>query len=154
MDASEKAKEIIEKIIYITIATASKEAEPWNTPVLAAYDEQYNFYWTSMANTQHSQNIRVNPKVYLSIFDSTVKPGEAGGVYVKASAVELSDPAEIERAVALVYKRKNKPIKMVEEFLGESPKRIYKAIPEKFWINLDVDIKNNPLDPKKEITLP
>ena len=38
------AKKIIEEIWYITIATASKNSIPWNSPVYFAYDEDYNFY--------------------------------------------------------------------------------------------------------------
>jgi len=30
------AKEIIERVIYLTVATASKEGELWNTPVYDA----------------------------------------------------------------------------------------------------------------------
>ncbi|MBI2327880.1 pyridoxamine 5'-phosphate oxidase family protein [Candidatus Curtissbacteria bacterium] len=41
-DLAEKAKQIISKIIYITIATTSKDGQPWNSPVYSAYDDKYN----------------------------------------------------------------------------------------------------------------
>lgn len=153
IDRVARAKEIFSNIRYITISSASVEGEPWGTPVLAAFDEQYNFYWTSLNNTRHSKNIEENSKVYLTCFDSTVLPGEGGGVYVKAQASEITDLVEIERAMELVYARKNKPNRGVEEFQGDSIKRMYKAIPEKFWISLDIDVKNDPMNHKKEITL-
>ncbi len=66
---TKKARAIIEKIIYITIAT---EALPWNTPVYADFDEQYNFFWKSGKNSQHSKNIKENNTVFIAIYDSTV----------------------------------------------------------------------------------
>jgi nitroimidazol reductase NimA-like FMN-containing flavoprotein (pyridoxamine 5'-phosphate oxidase superfamily) len=153
MDRVARAKEILERIRYITLATASVDAEPWSTPVTAAYDEQYNFYWTSMAATQHSQNIRANSRIYFSVFDSNAPLGAGGAVYVKAQATELTDPAEIEKAVAVLYVRKNKPARQPEEFLGESPKRMYKAVPEKVWVNLDEEVRIDPINARKEIAL-
>ena len=153
IDRVAKAKEILNNIRYITISSASSEAEPWGTPVLAAFDEQYNFYWTSLNSTQHSKNIQDNPRVYLTCFDSTALPGEGGGVYIKARAEEMTDLSEIKRAVEVLYTRKNKPLRQAEEFVGDSVKRMYTATPEKFWISLDIDVKNDPMRAKKEINL-
>ena len=153
MDRVARAKEIISQIKYVVIATASKDAQPWNTPVTAAFDETYNFYWTSMANTQHSKNIRENANVYIVIFDSTVPQNEGGAVYVKAVARELTDPAEITSASKILYARKQKPPRGVEEFVGDSPKRLYKAAPEQTWVNLDEDLKDPTKNPKIEISL-
>jgi nitroimidazol reductase NimA-like FMN-containing flavoprotein (pyridoxamine 5'-phosphate oxidase superfamily) len=153
MDRTARAREIIESVRYITLATASPDAEPWSTPVTAAHDKDYNFYWTSMAGTQHSQNIRENPRIYFTIFDSTAPIGAGGGVYVKARATELSDPEEIRSAAEILYIRKNKPTREPQEFLGDSPKRMYKAIPEQVWVNLDEEVRNDPINVRKEITL-
>lgn len=154
IDRVAKAKEILSNIRYVTIASASIDAEPWGTPVLAVFDDLYNCYWTSLNNAQHSKNIQENSQVYLTCFDSTVLPGEGGGVYIKAQAVEMSDPAEITKVSKLLYARKNKEVRKAEEFLSDSLKRIYKATPQKFWINLDIDVKNDPMRQKKEIVLP
>ncbi len=136
MDAAAKAKEIIEKVRYITLATVSEEAQPWGTPVLAAFDDRYNFYWTSMADTQHSKNIRANAAIFFTIFDSTPMPGENEAVYVKAKAFELSNQTEIQQAAVLVYGRKNKEAPTAQTFLGDSFKRLYKATPERIWVKV------------------
>ncbi len=151
MDRVTRAKEIVSKIVYVTIATSSKEAEPRSTPVHAAFDDLYNIFWTSFSDTQHSKNIRENPRVYISIYDEGISQGD--GIYVKAKAVELSDPLEIENAVALVYGRKEKTPRNAEEFMGESMRRMYKATPEQFWVSLDEDVKKDPATSKKEISL-
>ncbi len=153
MDRAQKAKEIISNILYVTIATASKTGEPWNTPVYSSFDENYNFFWASWVGAQHSKNIRENPAVFLVIYDSTVPEGKGEGVYIKAKAQELTDIREIEAAAERHYARKNKTPRKAEEFLGDYPRRMYKAVPEQAWVNLDADVKGNHIDTRKEITL-
>lgn len=153
MDNAEKAKNIISKILYITIATASKDGKPWNSPVYSAFDENYNFFWTSSPLAQHSRNIEENNDVFIVIYDSTVREGAGEGVYIQAKAFELNGEKEIERALQFLYARKNKPAKPVSEFVGGSPRRVYKAVPGKFWINTDEKIDGYHVDKRVEVKL-
>jgi len=155
-DLVQRAKEIIQKIIYITIATADDKGQPWNFPVYSAFDEKYNFYWNSWKENQHSKNIAVNPKIFLVIYDSTVPEGTGEGVYIQAKAQILTNEKEIERARALLEKRKTKPsdkLRSSKEFLGNYPRRVYKAVPEKVWMNGEGDIDGNYIDIRTEIDL-
>src|SRR3989344_4776521 len=104
----EKAHRIIEKILYITIATVSKDGRPWNSPVYCAFDEDYNFYWASWRENQHSKNIKENNNVFIVIYDSTVPEGTGEGVYVQAKAYELNDGEEIKHALKYLDGRVNK----------------------------------------------
>ncbi len=154
MDSNiEKAKAIISEIIYITIATSSKDGQPWNTPVYSAFDQEHNFYWASDQNGQHSKNIRENSNVFLAIYNSTVPEGTGEGVYVKAVASELSDPDEITKALSFLYSRKNKVPRDAKEFIGHYPRRVYKAVPEKFWINGAGNVNGNYIDIRVEVDL-
>lgn len=155
-DLTPKAKEIIEKILYITIATASKKGEPWNSPVYSAFDENYNFYWASDQNGQHSKNIAENSKVFLVIYDSTAPEGTGEGVYVQAEAHMLSDEKEIAHGLSYLDGRVNKkkdPNTRVAQFQGENPRRIYKAVPEKVWVNVDGDVNGKYIDIRVEVDL-
>lgn|SRR3990167_5091914 len=155
-DLSEKAKKIIEKILYITIATVSKDGQPWNSPVFSAYDESYNFYWNSWKENQHSKNIAENNKVFIVIYDSTVPERMGEGVYIQAKAFMITDEKEIEEARMLLSKRKSKPsskLRSPAEFLGEYPRRVYKAVPEKVWVNGNGDINGNYIDIRTEVSL-
>ena len=149
-----KAKEIISKILYITIATSTKDGTPWNSPVYSAYDEDYNFYWASDQNGQHSKNIKENDKVFLVIYDSTALEGTGEGVYVQAQAHMLTVEKEILEALEVLDKRvgKNKE-RDAKKFLGEYPRRVYKAVPEKVWMNGDGDINGNYIDIRIEVEL-
>ncbi|MBI2028282.1 MAG: pyridoxamine 5'-phosphate oxidase family protein [Candidatus Levybacteria bacterium] len=82
-ELNKRAREIIAKILYITIATSTKDGIPWNSPVYSAFDESYNFYWISWLENQHSKNIKDNNQVFIVIYDSTVPEGMGKGVYIQ-----------------------------------------------------------------------
>ncbi len=153
-ELAKRAKEVIQKILYLTIATANNKKEPWNSPVYSAFDENYNFYWASWAENQHSKNIRENKNVFVVIYDSTVPSGTGFGVYMKGKAhqLEKENLDEIKSAIDVLYRRKNKTPRRPEEFLGEYPRRIFKFVPEQIWVNDDGDINGNYVDIRIEIT--
>ncbi len=153
MNSTTKAKELIKKIPYITIATISKDGHPWNAPVFAAYDENYNFYWGTDKNSQKSKNIVFNKNVFLVIYDSNDHPGEGFGVYIKAVAEELTDPKEIEMAHKLICYRHIVPYWKLEEVQGDTPIRLYKATLEKVWVNGEGQENNHYIDTRVEIEL-
>lgn len=153
MNKIEEAKKIIAGIIYITLATVFDDGRPWNSPVYAAFDENYNFFWVSPLDAEHSANIRANRQVAIVIYNSTVPEGTGVGVYISAKAYELIDQKEIEYALKYHYGRKNKSPRPVSAFLGDSPRRVYKAVPEKFWINEVKIVDGHPVDVRSEIDL-
>ncbi len=151
---TEQAKKILQDILYLTLATCDKQNQPWNSPVYSAFDEKYNFYWVSWADNQHSKNIRENPNVFGVVYDSTVPEGTGVGVYMQGKAYQLgiADIVEMAHACLLMYKRKSKKPRSAEEFLGLFPRRIYKFVPEKIWVNGGSDIQGNYIDERVEIT--
>jgi nitroimidazol reductase NimA-like FMN-containing flavoprotein (pyridoxamine 5'-phosphate oxidase superfamily) len=153
MDYSARAKEIIEKIWYLTIATSTSDGIPWNTPVYSSYDNSYNFFWASWKDARHSKNIAANPKVFAVIYDSTAPEGTGEGVYVQGTAYALSDPKEIKHAFVSYDGRVNKPSKTPEEFLGDYPRRMYKFVPASFWMNTEDRINGSFVDKRIEIEL-
>lgn len=152
--STKMAKDVIEKILYITIATSNKEGVPWNSPVYSAYDESYNFYWASYVENQHSKNIRANQNVFIVIYDSTVPEGTGFGVYMEGKAYQLDkdDVEEIKHAIKLLSERVNKKPRSPEEFLEGFPRRIFKFVPEKIWVNSEGEIKGNYVDTRIDIT--
>ena len=149
-----KAKKVISDIIYITIATSDKNNQPWNSPVYSAFDKNYNFYWASWRENQHSKNIKENEKVFVVIYDSTAPESTGFGVYMrgKARQLEKKDIVEIIKSLKLLYSRKNKKPRKPEEFLAIFPRRIYKFVPEQIWVNSEGDIKGNFVDSRIDIT--
>lgn len=132
MTDSEIAKKIIETNIYMVLSTASLEGEPWISPVFFAYDHQYNLYWVSNKDANHSELIRKNPRVAISIFNSQAPEGDGDGVYVKADVTELADEVEIKNGMETFNNRASMDdfkIKNISEVTGNGIWRIYKAKP-------------------------
>lgn len=135
---NQKAAEIIKKIIYITLATVSKDGQPWNSPLYSAFDKDLNFYWFSDHKSVHSSNIKTNNKVFCVIYDSTMKEGTGEGIYFTGKAYEISQDIKILAALKVMDERVGKQKERhAEKFMGANPLRVYKVIPEKFWMNDD-----------------
>ena len=77
----EEAAKILKDQLYINLATVTPSGKPWNSPVFTSYDKNLNYYWASWRKNQHSINIRKNPEVFVTVYDSTVPPGTGVGVY-------------------------------------------------------------------------
>jgi len=151
---TQRAKDIISQIQYITIATCSKDGVPWNSPVYSAFDEDYNFYWISWRENQHSQNIKENNRVFIVIYDSTVPEGGGEGVYVQAKVYELTDEGEIEQALKYLDGRINKVGRhKASQFQGDMPRRVYKAVPEKVWMNAEGEVDGEYVDKRVDVHL-
>ena len=69
----ERAKAVIDMIMYQNLATVDEDGEAWIAPVYSAFDDKYNFYWKSSLTCQHSKNIRFKSNTFTSIYDSTVE---------------------------------------------------------------------------------
>ena len=129
----EQAKKIIADNMYMTVATASLDGNPWISPVFFAYDDIYNLYWVSDRSSRHSDLIRENSKVAIVIFDSSAPEGEGDGVYFEAQVEELNDTQEVEKAMSLLSNRviqEEFRIKKIDEVTNEGAWRIYKATPQ------------------------
>ena len=132
---NDRAKAVLDRINYATLATVGTDGQPWNTPVYCAYDQDYNIYWGSHIGSQHSQNIRANGKAFIVVYDSTVAPGLGSGVYIQAECIELNDPDEATAAHKLIQDRRPSPYWKLEEVQSDRPVHLFKAAPQKIWMN-------------------
>jgi general stress protein 26 len=146
-----KAKAVLDVINYITVATTDSDGQPWNTPVAGFhFDNDYTLYWASWQDNQHSKNIRTNGKVFVVVYDSTPANGTpSAGVYMQGQAVELTEEQEVMQA-ALVFKDDPYNPSDGKEYLGDKPRRIYKFVPERVWMNDDDRVNGNFIDVRKQ----
>jgi pyridoxine/pyridoxamine 5'-phosphate oxidase len=152
-DLSKRAKEIIEKIQYVTIASVTEDGMPWNSPVFAAYDEDFNFYWGTHSDSQKAKNIRSNGNVFLVIYDSTVPSGTGEGVYIKAIAQQIPDPNEVKRVFGLLRDRHATSFWDFAAVSQEGPIRLFKATPQQAWMNDGGHENGHYIDTRTEINL-
>ena len=125
-DPATRARWLLEAQDVMTVATADEAGKPSASPVAFAHDEDFNLYWVSSKTATHSDNIRKRPEIDIAVFASDSEDG----VFVHATATELEDEAEIERAIALLNQR-SQPSKFEVggpgDVTGDAAWRIYKA---------------------------
>lgn len=142
---NKKAAGILKKIIYITLATVSKDGQPWNSPLFSAFDKDLNFYWGSDFRSVHSTNIRNNPKAFCVVYDSTMAEGTGEGVYLQGGAFEL-----VEREQLINCPSRPTPI----HFKSNEILKIYKFVPEKIWMNDDEKDENGKYVKDLKVEIP
>lgn len=135
----EKAKQIIHDNIFMVLAT-SNDNNPWNTPVYYAFDDNYNFYWYSRKTTQHSENILNNNAVMVIIFNSSPREATGEAVYMQGKAYEIqrdeiSHATEVYAKRAATHDEEKQQLITTEDFLYDSELRMYKFVPDTFYMN-------------------
>lgn len=156
---------ILEKNMYLNIATVGKDGLPWQSTVFFAYEitDKLTFYWYSAKDSRHTRNIIENSNIAGNIYNSTDTGSDIQAVYVEGMAVELGiqtilpaikayaqrlfslsffdSPSEVAR-----YARKS------FDFLGGSQMRFYKMKVLRTWLlNPPKDYKGHTLDTRSEI---
>jgi Pyridoxamine 5'-phosphate oxidase len=92
-DPVASAKAIIDASLYMVLGTADASGRPWVSPVYYAPVDHREFIWVSRPETLHSHNIAARPEVSIVIFDSSVPIGTGQGVYMAATAEEVTGDA-------------------------------------------------------------
>lgn len=134
----------------MTIATSDSNGNPWISNIYFAFDSQMNIYWYSPKKSRHSNYIKDNPNIAISIFNSTAVGEEVKAVYIKAKAQEVTNKNEILKSLipygekmlktGFIPKENLKSfLKSYMNFQNISPLRMYKAIP--YEISLLADSK-------------
>jgi nitroimidazol reductase NimA-like FMN-containing flavoprotein (pyridoxamine 5'-phosphate oxidase superfamily) len=87
-DAASTARRIVEDNRYVVLATVDATGAPWATPVWFAHRDLELFLWVSAPDTRHSQALAAEPRMALTVFDSTVEPGHGTAFYGRGRARE------------------------------------------------------------------
>jgi hypothetical protein len=147
-----RAVELLNGAPYFNVATEC-DGQPWNTPVWAARSPALHLYWSSWVKAVHSENIRRNPRTFLTLFDSTRRRGTNNlrCLYLRCTTVAVEAADEAAAAFALVY-----PGEAVElsDFLGDGQKRFYRATPVQAWLNCLSERELAPSTVKMRAELP
>ncbi|MDO8451857.1 MAG: pyridoxamine 5'-phosphate oxidase family protein [bacterium] len=135
-----RVKAIIRANRYMTLATADRSAKPWISPLFFA-EEKGIFYWYSPKRSRHSRYIATNPRVAITIFNSTSPPSLVYGAYFEAYARELDQAVEVRVALAVLAQKSYRSPgnrramrSSVNDFVGSSPLRVYAAKTKNAWV--------------------
>lgn len=89
MNFTQMAWEIIHSNRFLSLATTNRKGEVWVTPLSYSIDSEYNFYVTTAIDSLHIDNLKENPYVAFSIFDSTRRVSDIDGLQIKAIMGEV-----------------------------------------------------------------
>jgi putative heme iron utilization protein len=130
----DRARELLSTVRHVAIATVNADGSPHNSPVFAGTDDQLNVYWLSCQDCQHTQNIDRDGRVFVVMFDST---GAGGGLYIQGTARELNGD-ELKAGLQVLNAARDRHEKYQPDvtFINGSEQCLYRATPEKMWINL------------------
>ena len=150
MTKDDIARAILDAGIYVVLATADADGVPWASPVWFATEDYQGLYWVSYPGARHSQNIAARPQIAMVVFDSTVPPGTGQGVYMTATAEQLTDAAAIEHGIGVFSResvRQGEEAWAPDRVTGESRLRLYRANVHQYSI-LDPDV---PFDVRVDV---
>jgi hypothetical protein len=140
---------------FCTLSTCAVGGWPWASPLLFAYDQDLQFYWSSATAAVHSENLRMNQgRSAIVIYDSTATAGNVAGLWLTGVAMEVL-PEQAEAAMELLFGRLEKrPERSVADYLGDAPRRMYQFRPEALWVTGErVAVGNQLVDTKIKLDL-
>ncbi|WP_035984224.1 pyridoxamine 5'-phosphate oxidase family protein [Leptolyngbya sp. KIOST-1] len=133
-----RARQILASTLYATLATSSPAGLPWAAPLFFVYDADWNLYWSSAIAARHSQDLAASGgRAAIAVYSTDRAVGKGQGLYLvgRAAAVE---PEAVAQIVPLFDRRS--PLEQHRspaDYLGPSPRRIYRFQPEAVWMTGD-----------------
>jgi nitroimidazol reductase NimA-like FMN-containing flavoprotein (pyridoxamine 5'-phosphate oxidase superfamily) len=148
-DGAEIARAILDTSSFVTLATADADGVPWACPVWFATEDYRHLYWVSAPDTRHSRNLAVRPRLAMTVFDSTQRPGDVQAVYLTGTAAQVTD--DVEGGIATysrVAVRQGLPPWDITRVTGAARLRLYRATVTEHHI-LDPDA---PIEVRLQVT--
>ena len=118
------------------LATVDPEKNPWAVCLGLSYTKDMDIVWASRKDTLHSRYVKENPQVSICIFSETESRGDFG-FYSVGIAHEVTQEDELTGLLTVRFTDKGKAAPPVQDFLGDSPMRIYAAKLSQAWVNDD-----------------
>jgi hypothetical protein len=131
----ERAKQLLKTAKHAAMATVNEDGTPHNTPFMFLYETDLSrIYWGSHPRSIHSKNIARTGEVFFVWFDAA----ERGGLYIKAKNAHALAGTELDAAL-MVHNRvrasRGQDLLKLSYYTGNSPQRMWSAMPIKFWVN-------------------
>jgi nitroimidazol reductase NimA-like FMN-containing flavoprotein (pyridoxamine 5'-phosphate oxidase superfamily) len=129
-DLAAHGRAIVDANLYMVLGTADQAGQPWVTPVYFAPAGYREFLWVSQPDARHSQNLQARSEVGIVIFDSSVPISTGQGVYMTATAEEVSADQR-EGALDLFSRRgvsHGGRAWTSEDVVAPAPHRLYRAV--------------------------
>lgn len=130
MSNDDIARAVLDANSYAVLATATADGTPWASPVWFAHAAYRELFWVSAPDSRHSRNIVARPRIAMVVFDSTAAPNTGQAVYMSATAGRVTDPAGLERGLAVFSARSLREMDTewgADRVTGAARLRLYRA---------------------------
>lgn len=120
-----RARELIDTILYLTLATIDDDGTPRVSPLYFTPHEYADLYWVSHPEARHSRNIAHDPRTMAVVFDSTVAVGAAEAVYLTGLAHEVPEDELADRCAVAFTGRGGAKLIPPDDLTGDAPLRLF-----------------------------
>jgi len=133
------ARRLLAENRYVVLATVDTSGAPWASPVWFAHRGLDTLVWVSRPDAQHSQAIAAEPRLAVTVFDSTVAPGHGTAFYGRGRARRCSDDEVAEDLATFQAESARQGIGEwgVDRVSGSAPFRLYVAVLDEVSLLLD-----------------
>ena len=87
----ETAARLLAENRYAVLATADDAGAPWASPVWFAHGGLTTIVWVSSPDARHSRALAADPRIAVTVFDSSVVPNHGSAFYGRGTAVICQD---------------------------------------------------------------
>jgi len=157
MTAPEAAaiREVFRRNMFCVVATATPTGEPWLSPVFFNYSPDFRLFWESAHDAQHSQNLRLNPRVAIFVKD-TAAHGPATDLYIAASALEVP-PERLAGALDAWWNgphgHSDRAKREVSDYGPSKPLRLYEASIQALFVLSETVVDDYRVDTRVEVDM-
>lgn len=132
--ALDRARELLQTVRHAAMATVNADGSPHNSPYYFLYEPSLKYlYWGTHPESQHTQNLLRTGQLFVVLYDAF----ERGGLYIQVENPEELSGESLQEALDINNKaraRDGRPALGIK-YYQESPQRMYRAVPTKFWTN-------------------
>jgi len=135
--AADLARRILDDQLYLVLATADGDGRPWSSPVYYAHATPSELFWVSSPEVTHSRNLVGRPEVGIVVFDTSAPIGTGQGVYMTATAAQVTDDDEIARGIDVFSRRSRShggAAWTAADVTPDADLRLYRAIADAHFI--------------------
>ena len=135
----ETAARLLAKNRYVVLATVDDAGSPWASPVWFAHRGLTTVVWVSSPDARHSRALAADPRLAVTVFDSSVVPGHGTALYGRGTARMCTDtdlPEQLETFNA-ESDRQGLPAWGVDRVTAPARHRLYVATLDEVSLLLD-----------------
>jgi len=146
---------VFRRNMFCVVATSTPDGEPWLSPVFFNYSPDYTLFWESAHDAQHSQNLRLNPRVAIFVKDTTTQ-APASDLYIDASALEVP-PQHLPEALDAWWNgphgHSDRAKREVSDYGPSKPLRLYEAHIRALYVLSETVVDDYRVDTRVEVDM-